>query len=111
MSSRKSPAPAMRFLSAHRPTVRYLADASYWMYLLHLPIIFGLQELMSEWPLHWSIKFPLLMIVTTALLLTSYRYLVRNTVIGQTLNGRRFDDRAVVTPVGSSGSLNGVREN
>ncbi|HMN44551.1 MAG TPA: acyltransferase family protein [Povalibacter sp.] len=111
---------AMRFLSAHRPVVRYLADASYWMYLLHLPLIFGLQELMSDWPLHWSIKFPLLMIVTVALLLVSYRYLVRNTIIGETLNGRRFDDRAAVpAPVasaqptsqaGSLASLSGVKK-
>lgn len=106
---------AMRFLSAHRPTVRYLADASYWMYLLHLPLIFGLQELMSDWPLHWSIKFPLLMIVTTALLLVSYRYFVRNTLIGETLNGRRFDDRAaalpapLAQPVSQTGSLASLR--
>ncbi len=109
---------AMRFLSAHRPTIRYLADASYWMYLLHLPVVFGLQELMSDWPLHWSVKFPLLMVVTTALLLVSYRYLVRNTIIGETLNGRRYGPSDLAQPTAveiqsrpeSLASLHGVKK-
>lgn len=98
---------AMRFLSMHRPAVRYLADASYWMYLLHLPLIFALQALISVWPLHWSLKFPLLMVVTTALLLLSYRYLVRNTIIGETLNGRRYGPShdALVAAPPSDGAL------
>ncbi|HVF18527.1 MAG TPA: acyltransferase family protein, partial [Steroidobacteraceae bacterium] len=110
---------SMRFLSAHRPAVRYLADASYWMYLLHLPVVFGLQELMSEWPLHWSIKFPVLMIVTTALLLVTYRYFVRNTIIGETLNGRRYEPNvsavasspvAVESHLAALASLRGVKK-
>lgn len=80
---------AMRFLSSHRPSVRYLADASYWVYLVHLPVVFALQELMSDWPLHWSVKFPLLLAFATALLLASYHYFVRRTAIGQWLNGKR----------------------
>jgi hypothetical protein len=84
----------MRFLSAHRPVIRYLADSSYWLYLLHLPLVFALQVWMSDWPLHWSIKFPLLLVIATALLLASYRYFVRNTFIGEILNGRRYEDHA-----------------
>ena len=85
----------MRLLSAHRPWIRYLADASYWLYLAHLPLVFALQTWMAEWPLHWSIKFPLLMVIATVLLLASYHYLVRNTIIGETLNGRRYATRRV----------------
>jgi ABC-type Mn2+/Zn2+ transport system ATPase subunit len=81
---------AMRFLSANRPKVRYLADSSYWLYLLHLPLVFALQQAMSNWPLHWSIKFPLLLAVATTLLLASYHYFVRSTFIGEMLNGRRY---------------------
>src|SRR5690606_41876804 len=29
----------VRFLTRPRPAIRYLADASYWMYLMHLPIV------------------------------------------------------------------------
>jgi ABC-type multidrug transport system ATPase subunit/peptidoglycan/LPS O-acetylase OafA/YrhL len=81
---------AMRFLSANRPVVRYLADSSYWLYLLHLPLVFALQEAMSDWPLHWSVKFPLLLAVASVLLLASYHYFVRSTLIGEILNGRRY---------------------
>ncbi|MBB6095429.1 ABC-type multidrug transport system ATPase subunit/peptidoglycan/LPS O-acetylase OafA/YrhL [Povalibacter uvarum] len=81
---------AMRYLSRERPVVRYLADSSYWLYLLHLPLVFALQQLVSEWPLHWSVKYPLIVSVTTALLLLSYRAFVRSTYIGEVLNGRRY---------------------
>lgn len=67
---------------------RYLADASYWMYLTHLPLVMALQVVVMRWPLHWSIKFPLIVAATFALLLVSYRYLVRGTFIGAWLNGK-----------------------
>ena len=69
---------------------RYLADASYWMYLIHLPIVMLLQAWMMRWPLHWSIKFGLILAITSILLLASYRYLVRSTFIGKFLNGRKY---------------------
>jgi ABC-type multidrug transport system ATPase subunit/peptidoglycan/LPS O-acetylase OafA/YrhL len=81
---------AMRFLSANRPRVRYLADSSYWLYLLHLPLVFALQQAMSDWSVHWSVKFPLLLAVATTLLLASYHYFVRSTFLGEVLNGRRY---------------------
>ena len=34
---------ALRFLSGYSATRRYLADASYWLYLIHLPILMALQ--------------------------------------------------------------------
>ena len=81
---------AMRFCGQASPVRRYLADASYWMYLAHLPVVFGLQVLLMDWQAHWAIKFPLIVGVSLALLLASYHYLVRSTLIGATLNGRRY---------------------
>lgn len=69
---------------------RYLADASYWMYLIHLPIIWLLQAWMLRWPLHWSIKLSLILVITSMLLFTSYHYLVRSTFMGVFLNGRKY---------------------
>jgi len=80
---------ANRFCSRERDVVRYIADASYWMYLVHLPLIFALQVWMMNWPLHWSVKFPLLLAIAFAALLASYRFLVRYTFVGAVLNGRR----------------------
>lgn len=81
---------AVRFLDSPSPRWRYLADSSYWMYLMHLPIVWLLQAWTMRWPLHWTVKFPLILAVTAVLLLASYHYLVRSTFVGVFLNGRRY---------------------
>jgi glucan biosynthesis protein C len=81
---------ALRFFATPSAKIRYLADSSYWMYLLHLPLVFALQTLMMNWPLHWTLKFPILLVATVAILLGSYHFLVRSTFLGQILNGRRY---------------------
>ena len=80
---------ATRFLTEARPSIRYLADASYWIYLAHLPVVFALQLAVLQWQLHWSIKFPLIVGTALGILLLSYHFCVRNTVIGRILNSRR----------------------
>ncbi|GHC07450.1 acyltransferase family protein [Thermomonas carbonis] len=79
----------LRFLSGHSPLRRYLADASYWIYIAHLPLVMALQVAMSrvEWP--WFAEFALVLVATLAILLPSYDLLVRNTWIGAWINGRR----------------------
>ena len=81
---------AVRYLSAERPAVRYVADASYWIYLAHLPVVAAFQVVVGHWPLHWTVKFPLVMVASLAVLFASYHYLVRATFIGAILNGRRY---------------------
>ncbi len=80
---------AMRFLSHANPTVRYVADASYWIYIVHLPVVAALQVAVGHLPWHWSVKFPFILAVSLTFLFVTYRYLVRSTFIGQVLNGRR----------------------
>jgi hypothetical protein len=82
---------AMRFCSTPGELRRYLADSSYWLYLCHLPIVFGLQAALMKVPLHWSIKFPLIVVITLTVLLVTYHYLVRSTFIGALLNGRKYE--------------------
>ena len=79
----------LRFLSGHNRVRRYLADASYWIYLAHLPLVMALQVAMSrvQWP--WFVEFALTLAVAMALLLISYDLFVRNGFIGAWLNGRR----------------------
>jgi peptidoglycan/LPS O-acetylase OafA/YrhL len=69
--------------------IRYVADASYWMYIVHLPIVVGLQVLLAGSGMPWWIQVPLVNVVTFALLLASYHAFVRFTWIGAWLNGRR----------------------
>jgi len=78
-----------RFLDRPSPTVRYLADASYWLYLVHLPLVIWLQIVVAELPVAWSLKLAGISVVTVALSLVVYDRCVRPTLIGQVLNGRR----------------------
>lgn len=80
----------LRFCESASPLRRYLADSSYWLYLAHLPIIFLLQVLLMDLPLHWTLKFPLILAIAMTVLLASYHYGVRSTFIGEILNGRRY---------------------
>ncbi len=79
----------LRIASGHRPLMRYLADASYWCYLMHLPIVVFLQIALVSWQVNGWLKFLLIVVITMLVLLPSYHWLVRYTWIGQTLNGPR----------------------
>jgi glucans biosynthesis protein C len=69
---------------------RYVADASYWIYIAHLPLVVALQVLVGRLGLPWPIKYSLICVVALLLLFVSYHYLVRGTFIGVQLNGHRF---------------------
>ena len=77
-------------LSRERPGVRYVSDASYWLYLVHVPLIIAGQALLRGLNLPAIVKFTLLIAVATMILLVSYRFLVRYTWIGRLLNGPRI---------------------
>ena len=74
---------ALRFLSNYSATRRYIADASYWIYLAHLPVVAAFQVWVGHWPLHWGVKYPFILVASFAVLFLSYHYLVRPTFIGQ----------------------------
>ena len=80
---------ALRFLSGFSPARRYIADASYWLYLIHLPIVMALQVAVSrlDWP--WPAKFATILAVALPLMFASYQLLVRYSFSGEVLNGRR----------------------
>ena len=67
----------------------WLADASYWMYLVHVPLVMAAQLLVRQWPLPAELKFVVILATVTTLLLASYRWCVRYTPIGSLLNGPR----------------------
>lgn len=79
----------MRFFSRENWLLRYLADASYWIYLMHLPLVMCLQTLLLDVEWHWSVKFVLINLGTFVPLIISYRYLVRYRWLGKLLNGKR----------------------
>ena len=80
---------ALQFLSSYSAVRRYIADASYWIYLAHLPVVAAFQVWVGHWPLHWSVKYPFILVASLAVLFLSYHFLVRPSFIGQLLNGRK----------------------
>lgn len=80
----------VRFLQRDRPAVRYVADSSYWAYLLHLPLLVGFEILIADQPWPIPVKLLLTWAVVGGLLLVSYDLLVRSTWIGKWLNGHRY---------------------
>ncbi len=79
----------LHYLSRERRWVRYLADASYWCYVVSLIPLILMQMLVSDWEIPGLVKFVLVSGVSMAVLLVSYEWCVRYTVIGAILNGRR----------------------
>jgi peptidoglycan/LPS O-acetylase OafA/YrhL len=77
-----------------RAWVRYLSDASYWIYLAHLPLVFLLQGAVARWELPAWQKLGVMVTACLAALLLTYALLIRPTPIGWMLNGRRPARRA-----------------
>lgn len=69
--------------------ISYLADASYWLYLAHLPLVIYLQVAFAELSLHWLIKWVSISALTLISSLVMYELFVRTTFIGKLLNGRK----------------------
>ncbi len=69
--------------------VRFLADASYWIYLVHLPVEIWLQAVLVGWDVGPWLKFGVVVLVSMALGLATYRAFVRYSPIGWVLNGPR----------------------
>jgi peptidoglycan/LPS O-acetylase OafA/YrhL len=84
---------ALRFLAGFSVTWRYLADASYWLYLIHIPIVMALQVAVSTLDLPWPVKFVSLLAIAFAVMFASYQILVRHSFVGAVLNGRRMPRR------------------
>ncbi|MCX5214367.1 acyltransferase family protein [Kitasatospora sp. NBC_00240] len=81
---------ALHFFAGFSPLRRYIADASYWIYIVHMPLVMALQVVVRHWPVHWALKYPFILAVALPILFLSYHYLVRSTWIGKMLNGRRY---------------------
>jgi peptidoglycan/LPS O-acetylase OafA/YrhL len=80
---------ADRYLSRPRPGLRYLADASYWIYLSHMPAVVLLVALAGATALGTAPQFALVTGGALAFSLLTYPLLVRYSPIGLVLNGRR----------------------
>lgn len=77
------------WLNTRSTTMRWIADSSYWIYIIHVPLLFAVQyQLMDK---NWNLltKFVVASGVTLLVGFVSYLVLVRWTPIGWMLNGRK----------------------
>ena len=94
---------ALRFLAGFSAARRYLADASYWLYLIHMPIVMALQVAVSQPRLALAGQVRRILLIALPLMFASYQFLVRYSFIGAVLNGRRMPRRPE-TMVASQGA-------
>ena len=80
----------IRFGSRHSAKMRYISDASYWVYLLHLPLTAFLPSLLVDWDIPATFKFLTVASISTLICFVTYHYFVRSTFIGKFLNGRKY---------------------
>src|SRR5262249_58125176 len=76
----------------HRETraVRYLADASYWLYLAHMPVLLAFQIAVADTGWTPAAKAWIVLGASVIALFVSYHLAVRPTWVGAILNGRRY---------------------
>ncbi len=80
----------IRYGSKHSSRMRYVSDASYWVYLIHLPLTVFIPSLLLNWDVPSTIKFLTVLIITTFICFSTYHYFVRTSFIGKFLNGKKY---------------------
>jgi len=80
---------AHRYLAGKSPLLSFVADSSYWVYLLHLPIVLFLQTLLVPLALPWWLKFIAVLVGTMVPCMATYVVFVRYTPLGRLLHGKR----------------------
>lgn len=69
----------LRFLSRPSRLLDALSRSAYWTYLLHLPIVFGIQYLLLDIDAPWPIEFVATVLVTLLVCVASHALLVQRT--------------------------------
>lgn len=79
-----------RHMRRTSPVLQYLSHASYWVYLIHMPLTILFGALLFGEPLSVFTKIAINIATTTLIALLSYHFLVRSTPLGTLLTGKRY---------------------
>lgn len=82
---------AQRYFDREAPWTLYASQSSYWVFLVHMPLVCFAAWWLVPYDLPALLKFSLVVGFTATLCFASYHYLVQRTWISVFLNGRRFD--------------------
>ncbi len=86
-------AAAKTSLNKSSKLMRLIADSSYWIYIIHMPVLLMIQFTLADIELNLWIKFVISCSGTFLIGLLSYLVLVRWTPIGWMLNGRKETEK------------------
>ncbi len=78
-----------KFLNKQNKALKLISDSSYWVYLIHLPILLMIQFALIDVDINMWLKFFVSTSITFIVAMLSYLLLVRSTPIGWLLNGRK----------------------
>ena len=82
---------ALRFFDYESPWILYISQSSYWVFLVHMPVVSFAAWWLVQYDLPAAVKFLFATSFTTVVCFVTYHYWVQNTWISDFLNGRRFD--------------------
>jgi glucans biosynthesis protein C len=83
-----------RYLNYSSRFMRFISDSSYWIYLIHWPLVTFIQVFFVTAAFSGYFKFILSTGIMLGIGLLTYRYMVRYTFIGTMLNGERIKGEA-----------------
>ena len=81
---------ALRWFDYDATWILYASQSSYWVFLVHMPLVGLAGWWLARYDLPGVVKFSLVIAFVSAVCLLSYHYLVQRTWVSVFLNGRRF---------------------
>jgi glucan biosynthesis protein C len=77
-----------RFANKPNRFFAYFSEASYWIYIVHLPIVLAALYWLAEWQVPFFLSFVISTVFTFGISTLSYHWLVKDTIIGKFLAGK-----------------------
>ena len=82
---------ALRFFDRDSPWIQYVSQSSYWVFLVHMPLVCLAGWWLVQFDLPAVLKFLLVCSFTALAALLSFHYWVQKTWLSSFLHGRRFN--------------------
>ena len=82
---------ALRFFDRASPWILYVSQSAYWVFLVHLPLVFLAGWWLLQFDLPAALKFLIVCAFASTMAFLTFHYWVQKTWISDFLHGRRFD--------------------
>ncbi len=82
---------ALRFFDRDEPWIQYVSQSSYWVFLVHMPLVSLAAFWLVQFDLPAIVKFVLASAFTALVAILTFHYWVQKTWLSAFLHGKRFD--------------------